>query len=119
MLDWPRYRDRITRTVSEQRRATAVSSMMWWDMPSMLPHVLMLQTGQQWVTSVTLVVHHNLCDLGNVPDNHYDQYNLYDLDTVPDIIESRCSGAEKCKEDYIIISNVIPTVHTASYDRFG
>lgn len=57
--------------------------------------------------------------MGNVPDNHHDQYNLNDLDTVPDIIESRCSGAEKCKEDYIIIPNVIPTVHTASYDRYG
>ena len=68
---------------------------------------------------MTLVVHHNLCDMGNVPDNHHDQYNLNDLDTVPDIIESRCSGAEKCKEDYIIIPNVIPTVHTASYDRYG
>ena len=67
---------------------------------------------------MTLVVHHNLCDMGNVPLCHYDQYNLYDLDTVPDIIESRCSGAEKCKEDYIIIPNVIPTVHTASYDRY-
>ena len=57
--------------------------------------------------------------MGNVPDNQNDQYNLYDDDSVPDIIESRCSGAEKCKEDYIIIPNVIPTVHTASYDRYG
>ena len=71
---------------------------------------------------MTLVVHHNLYNLDN-PDYLYDQNNvpdnLYDLDNISDIIESRCSGAAQCKEDYIIIPNVIPTVHTASDDRYG